>query len=180
MFCCAGSWRNDLVYWDLQFWCGCGPFVPRESYNWTENVCNHPSLINFTYCHVAAPYHVLYNCRQQKKACGYVRACALQHEVSCQNVHCMMWSISAAKPWHYLPTCNTVSVTGWCAASLGDWCLMCQESVVISFLRSRQPRNCDFISSKARRVYSSPKHPDHLWGPTSFLFHGYWKIFPWV
>jgi hypothetical protein len=49
---------------------------------------------------------------------------------------------------------------------------MYQESVEISFLRFRQSRNCDLISSRAKRVLSSPKHPEHLWGPTSLLVHG--------
>ena len=32
-------------------------------------------------------------------------------------------------------------------------------------------------TSRVKRFFSSPKHPDQLWGPLSFLFIGYWGSF---
>jgi hypothetical protein len=33
-------------------------------------------------------------------------------------------------------------------------------------------RNDHSISARSKRLFSSPKHPDWLWSPTSFLFNG--------
>jgi hypothetical protein len=34
------------------------------------------------------------------------------------------------------------------------------------------------ILGRGQRVFSSPNHPDQLWGPPSFLFNGYRGSFP--
>jgi hypothetical protein len=29
------------------------------------------------------------------------------------------------------------------------------------------------------RIFTSPCHPDRLWGPSKFLFNGYWGLLSW-
>ena len=46
-------------------------------------------LINCTYCHVAAPYHALYNCRQQKKHVH--KYMHVQYNMKCPVEMCTAW-----------------------------------------------------------------------------------------
>jgi hypothetical protein len=40
-------------------------------------------------------------------------------------------------------------------------------------LRAGRPRRLSSISGRDKRFFSSPQHPDELWGPPSLLFNGY-------
>jgi hypothetical protein len=32
------------------------------------------------------------------------------------------------------------------------------------------------IPGRAKRFFSTPQHPDQLWGPPSLLLNGYWEL----
>jgi len=36
-----------------------------------------------------------------------------------------------------------------------------------------------FPAQEVKGFFSSPRRPDWLWGPSSFLFNGYRELFPW-
>jgi hypothetical protein len=36
------------------------------------------------------------------------------------------------------------------------------------------------ITSRGKRLFSSPRHPDQLWGSSIVLSNGYWRLFPGV
>jgi hypothetical protein len=38
--------------------------------------------------------------------------------------------------------------------------------------------NWGLIPGRGREFFSSPPHPDQLWGPLSHLSNGYWGLFP--
>jgi len=47
----------------------------------------------------------------------------------------------------------------------------------VTRLWTGQLRNCGSMPSRGKRFISFPKHAEHLWGPPSLIFRGYWKPF---
>jgi hypothetical protein len=101
-------------------------------------------------------------------------ACEVKHEVSCLNMHFNnMWSITAAE------SCNTLSVSEWCAVSVGDWPDVSRQCGDLIF-KVQSTKELWFNFQHGQEVFSFPEHPDQLWGPTSLLFNEYRGILPWV
>jgi hypothetical protein len=47
---------------------------------------------------------------------------------------------------------------------------------IVTGLRTGRP---EFDSRQGQEIFSSPQHSDRLWGPTSLLYNGHWRLFTW-
>jgi hypothetical protein len=57
------------------------------------------------------------------------------------------------------------------------------RSTLRNITEERRSQNCvswkfGLIPSRGERIFSSPEHPDRLWGPRGFLYSGHLGLFP--